>query len=66
MSIGDDEGGAPNRVTTLISHLVVACGSQPTKAPQFAQDRLAACILRAGPMTAISLPQRQVRSSRPC
>jgi hypothetical protein len=26
-------------VTTLISHLAVACGSQPTKTPQLAQDR---------------------------
>ena len=66
MSIGDDDDGAPNRVTTLISHLAVACGSQPTKAPQFAQDSRAACILYAGPAIAMLLPQRQVRSSRTC
>ena len=66
MSIGDDDDGARNRVTTVISHLAVACGSQPTNAPQFEQDRLAACTLRGRPMTATLLPQRQVRSSRTC
>jgi hypothetical protein len=57
MSMGDDDDGAPNRVTMLISHLAVACGNQPTNAPQFAQDRLAARILRGSPMTAMLLPQ---------
>ena len=66
MLIGDEDDGAPNRVTTLISHLAVACGSQPTNAPQFAQDRLAVCILRGSPMMAMLLPQEQVRSSRTC
>jgi hypothetical protein len=66
MSIGDDDDGAPNRVTTLISHLAVARGSQPTKAPQFAHDSRAACILHAGPAIAMLLPQRQVRSSWTC
>jgi len=60
MSIGDDDDGAPNRVTMLVNHPAVACGSQPTKAPQFAQDRRAACMLRDEPMTAMLLPQRQV------
>ena len=66
MSMGDDDDGAPNRVTTLISHLAVACGSQPTKAPQLAQDRRAACILYAGPAIAMLLPQEQMRSSLTC
>jgi hypothetical protein len=66
MSIGDDDEGAPNRVTTLISQLAVVCGSHPTNAPQLAQDKRAACMLREEPMIAMLQPQPHVRSSRTC
>ena len=67
MSIGDDDDGAPNRVRTLISHLADACGSQPTKAPQLAQNKRPAWqVGDDDPMIAMLLPQRQVRSSRMC
>jgi hypothetical protein len=66
MSIGDDDDGAPNRVTMLVSHVAVACGNQPTNAPQLAQDKRAACMLRDEPMIAMLQPQRQMRSSRTC
>jgi hypothetical protein len=66
MSIGDDDDGAPYRVTMPVSHVAVACGSQPTKASQLAQDRRAACMLRDEPMIAMLQPQPHLRSSRTC
>jgi hypothetical protein len=66
MLMGDDDDGAPNRVTMWVSHLAVACGSQPTNLAQLAHDKWAACMLRDDPMIAMLPPQEQVRSSRTC
>jgi hypothetical protein len=67
MLIGDDDGGAPNRVTMLVSHRAVARGSQPANVPQLAQDKRPACTSGDDePMTAMLLPQLQTRSSRTC
>src|SRR5262249_8235844 len=64
--MGGEDDGARNGVTMLINHLAVACGSQPANRPQFVQQRRRACIPHADPITAMSLPQKQVRSSRTC
>src|SRR5262245_42883947 len=66
MSMGDDDEGAPNRVTMLVSHFAAACGSQPANVPQLAQDKLAACMLRDDPTIAMLPPQEQGRSSLTC